>query len=74
MKLPRLTCIYTVNIYLKGGTIVQRDFRNFKITYNVDVITSLKWTTDDSSMFYVSLCDISCAQIVRSRYRFRFRH
>ena len=74
MKLPRLTRIDTAAIYLKGGAVLRRDFRKFTVKWSGDVLTNLKWVTDDDKMFYVTMADISAIEGVRTRYRIRFRH
>jgi hypothetical protein len=74
MRLPHLTLVQTIDIYLKGGAILRRDFIKFSVKYSGDVITGLTWNTDDSEMFYVTMSDISGVQGVRSRYKIRFRH
>jgi hypothetical protein len=74
MRLPRLTRINTIDIYLKGGAILRRDFIKFNIKYSGDIINGLTWNTDDDRMFYVTMSDISAVQTVRNRYRIRFRH
>jgi hypothetical protein len=74
MRLPRLTRIYTIDIYLKGGAVLRRDFRKFVIKFEGDDITGVTWNTDDDKMFYVTMADISAVECVRNRYRFRFRN
>ena len=74
MRLPRLTNIHTVELFLKGGAVVCKEFTDFSWKYNGNGVTSLKWKTADGSPFYIDLDSIASISVVSRRVRFRLRH
>jgi hypothetical protein len=75
MKLPRITKVSTVEIYLKSGSKVRCDFRTFRYVMDDGTIASLRWQEDSKNCaFFVTLSEIACIVTVRTRRRIRFRH
>ncbi len=74
MRLPRLTNIYIVDIYLKSGAVQRKEFLEFGWKYNGDDgITSLKWKTADGNSWFVCLGEISSINVVAQYTRIRLR-
>jgi hypothetical protein len=74
MKLPRLTKIFTVDIYLKSGAVQRKEFLEFSWKYTGDEgITSLKWKTADGSSWSVRLDSIDSINVISHRTRIRLR-
>jgi len=73
MRLPRLTRIHTVDIYLKGGAVIRKDFTQLSWKAEAEGITNLKWTCGDGMNFVVVLDEIASINVVSSRVRIRVR-
>jgi hypothetical protein len=74
MKLPRLTKIFTVDIYLKSGTVQRKEFLEFSWKYTGDEgITSLKWKTADGNHWFIDLNSIASINVISYRTRIRLR-
>lgn len=74
MKIPFLQRVNTVDVHLKGGTVIRKDFLKFNWQYNGDDgIISLKWQTADGTPCFVNINSIEGIVVVKSKIRFRLR-
>lgn len=73
MRLPRLTYVYTVDIYLKGGAVLRKDFTDFKWKYSGSEITNLNWRSLPGDSFFVAIDQIAAISKISERRRIIFR-
>jgi hypothetical protein len=73
MKLPRITRVTEIVFILKSGRSLTQKFTNFSYKYTAEAVTNMKWTTDDGSLFYIVIGEISAITQGKPRTSIRFR-
>jgi hypothetical protein len=73
MKLPRRTEIFTVQLTMRGGAVIEKDFFEFAWTYNNGGgISELTWR-EVQGTFWVDITEISAINVVGSQTQLLWR-